>query len=209
MIYFTADTHFGHANIVRMCERPYPDVDTMNEAMIAAWNERVHGNDTVYIVGDMFLRCADPERILKRLKGKKRLIVGNHDGSWMGKDISVRPPGRERFVRLARNFGEEYTLDGIRNRILSQSRRVLPELEPKRKVYCARVKGDFNTARKITGFRALYFHYCYLLGIFPKNQPKSNKRLRFLLREDLVKLDTISEEVRLLARDHIDTTEQS
>ena len=36
MIYFTADTHFGHANIVRMCERPYPDVDTMNEAMIAA-----------------------------------------------------------------------------------------------------------------------------------------------------------------------------
>ena len=33
-----------------MCirDRPYPDVDAMNEAMIAAWNERVHGNDTVY-----------------------------------------------------------------------------------------------------------------------------------------------------------------
>ena len=77
MIYFTADTHFGHANAVWMCERPYPDVEVMNEAMIAAWNERVHGNDTVYIVGDMFFRCADPESILKRLKGKKRLIVGN------------------------------------------------------------------------------------------------------------------------------------
>lgn len=48
MIYYTADTHFGHANVVEMCERPYPDVDAMNEAMIAAWNERVHGNDTVY-----------------------------------------------------------------------------------------------------------------------------------------------------------------
>ena len=126
----------------------------------------------------------------------------------VGKDISVRPPGKERFVRLTRNFGEEYTLDGIRNRILSQSRRVLPEPEPKRKVYCARVKGDFKTARKITGFRALYFHYCYLLGIFPKNQPKNNKRLNFLLREDLVKLDAISEEARLLARNHIDTAEQ-
>ena len=126
----------------------------------------------------------------------------------VGKDISVRPPGKERFVRLTRNFGEEYTLDGIRNRILSQSRRVLPEPEPKRKVYCARVKGDFKTARKITGFRALYFHYCYLLGIFPKNQPKNNKRLNFLLREDLVKLDVISEEARLLARNHIDTAEQ-
>ena len=48
MIYYTADTHFGHANVVEMCERPYPDVDAMNEAMIAAWNERVHVNDTVY-----------------------------------------------------------------------------------------------------------------------------------------------------------------
>ena len=44
MIYYTADTHFGHANVVEMCERPYPYVDAMN----AAWNERVHGNDTVY-----------------------------------------------------------------------------------------------------------------------------------------------------------------
>ena len=85
MIYFTADAHFGHANIIKMCERPFPDVETMNESMIAAWNERVHGNDTVYIVGDMFFRCPAPENILKRLKGKKRLIVGNHDGTWMSK----------------------------------------------------------------------------------------------------------------------------
>lgn len=48
MIYYTADTHFGHANVVKMCERPYPDVEAMNEAMIAVWNGRVHGNDTVY-----------------------------------------------------------------------------------------------------------------------------------------------------------------
>lgn len=81
MIYFISDTHFGHANIVKMCERPYPDVEAMNEALIAAWNERVHGDDTIYIIGDMFFRCSDPESILKRLKGKKWLIVGNHDGS--------------------------------------------------------------------------------------------------------------------------------
>ena len=85
MIYFISDTHFGHANIVKMCERPYPDVEAMNEALITAWNERVHGDDTVYIIGDMFFRCSDPESILKRLKGKKWLIVGNHDGSWMDK----------------------------------------------------------------------------------------------------------------------------
>lgn len=40
----------------------------------------------------------------------------------VGKDISVRPPGKERFVRLMRNFGEDYSLDNIRRRIISQSR---------------------------------------------------------------------------------------
>lgn len=85
MIYFTADPHFGHANIVKMCGRPFEDIEGMNEALITAWNDRVSGNDTVYIVGDMFFRCEDAESILKRLKGKKRLIVGNHDSSWVGK----------------------------------------------------------------------------------------------------------------------------
>lgn len=49
---------------------------------------------------------------------------------------------------------------------------------------------------------------CYLLGIFPKNAPKRNKRLHFLLREDLAKMDAISEEVKLLVGNHIDTAEQ-
>lgn len=62
--------------------------------------------------------------------------------------------------------------------------------------------------RKITGFRALYFHYCYLLGIFPENKPKQNRRLHFLLREDLRKLDTITAETRLLVKYRIDTSEQ-
>lgn len=127
----------------------------------------------------------------------------------VGKDISVRPPGKKRFVRLARNFGDDYTIEGIRNRILAQSRRVLPEPEPKKTVRRARLKGDFKSARKITGFRALYFHYCYLLGYFPqKGQRQNNKRIHFLLREDLIKMDAISEEAKLLARHHIDTAEQ-
>lgn len=85
MYYYIADAHFGHENILKMCRRPYESIDAMNEALIAAWNERVTGNDTVFILGDLFFRCADPEPILQRLKGKKRLIIGNHDSSWMGK----------------------------------------------------------------------------------------------------------------------------
>lgn len=85
MIFFTADTHFGHKNILKLCDRPFETIEEMNEKMIGNWNDRVSGMDTVYIVGDMFFRCSDAEVILKRLKGKKRLIVGNHDSSWINK----------------------------------------------------------------------------------------------------------------------------
>lgn len=76
----------------------------------------------------------------------------------VGKDISVRPPGKPRFVRLARNLGEAYTLEGIRRRILEQSRsvRLLPETVRKTKGY--RVSGNWKGRKKVTGFRALYLH---------------------------------------------------
>ena len=126
----------------------------------------------------------------------------------IGKDISVRPPGKERFVRLIRNFGEDYSIEQIRRRILSQTRAEKKPSEPTRKVIRIRLFGSLENTRKITGFRALYFHYCYLLGIFPKNNPKQNRRLHFLLREDLRKLDAITAETRLLVGHRIDTAEQ-
>lgn len=126
----------------------------------------------------------------------------------VGKDISVKPPKKERFVRLMRNFGEDYSLESIRKRILAQNRpeAPLPETPQRKKTY--RIKGNLQKSRKLTGFRALYIHYCYLLGVFPKDKPKSNSRLHFLLREDLMKLDNISKEAKLLGEHHIDTAEQ-
>ena len=126
----------------------------------------------------------------------------------IGKDISVRPPGKERFVRLIRNFGEDYSIENIRRRILSQTKAERKPSAPSRTVLRVRLIGSFYKTRKITGIRALYFHYCYLLGIFPENKPKQNRRLHFLLREDLRKLDTITAETRLLVKYRIDTSEQ-
>ena len=85
MIYFISDTHFGHENILQLTGRPFESIEAMDESLIAAWNRRVCGSDTVYIVGDLFYHCAEPEGILRRLRGRKRLIVGNHDSSWMGR----------------------------------------------------------------------------------------------------------------------------
>lgn len=85
MIYFTADTHFDHANILKLCGRPFADITEMNETMIASWNKKVTNADTIYIVGDLLFRTKNPEAIISRLKGKKHLIIGNHDRSWLKK----------------------------------------------------------------------------------------------------------------------------
>lgn len=81
--FLTADQHFGHAAIARMCARPFDDRDptAMDEALIAAWNARIRPGDDVWHLGDFALR-AKPARlrgIFDQLNGTKRLVRGNHD----------------------------------------------------------------------------------------------------------------------------------
>ncbi len=85
MIYFTADLHLGHKNVIKLAERPFSTVAEMDEALVRNWNDRVKGNDTVYILGDLMCKCQDPEAYLRELKGKKVLILGNHDAGWLEK----------------------------------------------------------------------------------------------------------------------------
>ena len=125
----------------------------------------------------------------------------------VGKDISVSPQGKERFVRLTRNFGEDYSLEGIRRRLLAQHRRTPPLPHPQKRRRKGKLQGSLKGAKKLTGFQALYVHYCYLLGIYPPRK-QNPKRLHFLLREDLIKMEAISRETRLLAAHDIDTAEQ-
>ena len=86
MIYYTADLHLGHANVIRHCGRPFANADEMDAALLRNWNDRVHNNDTVYIVGDFLFRAKRPaEDYLGELKGRKHLLIGNHDKYWMKK----------------------------------------------------------------------------------------------------------------------------
>ena len=81
MIYFTADNHFCHSNIILNCERPFENVDEMNRVMIEKWNSYVTDRDEIYILGDFMFRGKGREanEILSKLKGKKYLIKGNHE----------------------------------------------------------------------------------------------------------------------------------
>jgi len=80
MIYFTADQHFGHKNIIRYCGRPYAHTREMDEDMIRRWNEVVTDEDVVYHLGDFALVSSKRlYRYTSRLRGQLHLVIGNHD----------------------------------------------------------------------------------------------------------------------------------
>lgn len=77
-IFFISDLHFGHANIISFCNRPFTSVDEMNETLINNWNKVVGGNDTVWVLGDI---CMSDKylHLIDECKGRKNLVLGNHD----------------------------------------------------------------------------------------------------------------------------------
>jgi calcineurin-like phosphoesterase family protein len=78
-VFFTADTHFGHARIIELCNRGFRTVDEMDETMIKRWNDEVPKNGIVYHLGDFSMGKHPASRYLDQLNGKIHLIAGNHD----------------------------------------------------------------------------------------------------------------------------------
>jgi len=117
--------------------------------------------------------------------------------------------GWQRPKRLYK-LGEDYTNERILERIRENSYAVkfARFAEPTREVKVYRLKGSLSGARKIGGLRGLYLHYCYKLGILPKGKQPNYAKLHYLLKDDLMKMDAITKETRLLCRCHIDTAEQ-
>lgn len=85
-LYVTADTHFGHANLMgpRMSRpRPFASIEAHDEYLIARWNDRIRPDDEVWHLGDFAYGCsaAHCRAVFARLAGRKRLVWGNHDAS--------------------------------------------------------------------------------------------------------------------------------
>lgn len=76
--WFTSDIHFRHKNILRLCGRPFSDIDETDEAVIANFNSVVKPDDMLYILGDVNFK-GNADDLIPRLNGRKVLIVGNHD----------------------------------------------------------------------------------------------------------------------------------
>ena len=81
-IWFIGDLHLGHRNIIKYCSRPFDDVNQMNKNLIQNWNKKIGVEDRVFVLGD-FALCGK-DKIIEfgnQLKGRKILILGNHDGA--------------------------------------------------------------------------------------------------------------------------------
>ena len=82
--YVTSDLHFGHTNIIEYENRPFKDVEQMNNYLIEIWNEKVKVDDIVYILGDFsWYNGIKTNEILEKLNGQKILIRGNHDSNFL------------------------------------------------------------------------------------------------------------------------------
>ncbi|MCU1392315.1 MAG: metallophosphoesterase [Ilumatobacteraceae bacterium] len=89
---WTSDLHFGHANIIRYCHRPFADVEAMNAGLVERWNEKVAPTDEVWVLGDFALgTITDTLPLAHRLHGTKVLVAGNHDRCWAGWGERARP----------------------------------------------------------------------------------------------------------------------
>ncbi len=79
-VYFTADTHWGHANITKYCNRPFANVDEMDHKLLENVNAVVKPGDTLYHLGDFSFRGRNPSHYRDQIACQNIiLIMGNHD----------------------------------------------------------------------------------------------------------------------------------
>ncbi len=163
--------------------------------------------DTAKAVVD---EAIDKSRSYVDFKYILRQMGANLDDSPNRKYQVLTVKGFQKHIRLHR-LGPEYSIDRIKERIQENQSRV--KFEPFSKGYYYKPRQYFLLTRehkimRIGGLYGLYLHYQYKLGVLPKYQKQNPARLHYLLREDLMKLDQISAQVRLLGRENISTSQQ-
>lgn len=121
--------------------------------------------------------------------------------------LSVRREPYKRNIRIERAYGDEYKIENIEKRIYEREaiRQPFPEARRNTKRYTTIKKNNFKKKKKATGIKALYFHYCFLLKVYPK---KRKKKYSKELREEIKRMNRISEETRFLCKNNIQTEQE-
>lgn len=175
----------------------------------AEWNAQKNGKPTIR---DMIKLDID-EAVQKSFTFKSFLEVMEKNGyavKYGGhvKHTAVKPKGSKRFFRLD-TLGEGYREEDIRERLYQQQQKGKFSLVKEKRVQSsnryAHVKGSYQKSRKITGIRALYWHYLYLLGKVKKRT--APKKITPLLYEEVIRFEKYVEQNRFLAKNKIRTNQ--
>lgn len=79
-IFLTSDLHLYHENVMLYSGRPYRNLAHMHKEFVSNWNNIISKSDKVYVLGDVsFGNKKKTAAVIKRLRGYKILIMGNHD----------------------------------------------------------------------------------------------------------------------------------
>ncbi len=86
--WFTADTHFGHDNVIQYCQRPFASATEMDDQLIEIWNHTVNPDDIIYHLGDFTLAGKKAAKVyFQHLNGRIHIVPGGHDKRWLGKQV--------------------------------------------------------------------------------------------------------------------------
>lgn len=128
----------------------------------------------------------------------KKLKDMGYEVYFRANKISIRRYPYKRNIRIERAFGEEYSIENIKNKIFSRyptrEEVIKPKTYDKRLFY----KGSIKKLRKPKGIIALYYYYCYLLKVYPKKN--LNYKLTPEMREEVKKMDKYSEQIRFICK---------
>lgn len=103
-------------------------------------------------------------------------------------------------VRIEKVFGSDYSIDSINKRLYSSIQIVFKPLS-QRNIF----EEYSKTNEHHKDIYGLYLYYCYLLKVFPQKHPK--QYLPYSIRQDIKKMDLISEQTRFMASNKIETKE--
>ncbi len=128
----------------------------------------------------------------------KKLKDMGYEVYFRANKISVRKYPYKRNIRIERAFGEEYSIENIKNKIFSRyptrEEVIKPKTYDKRLFY----KGSVKKLKKTKGIIALYYYYCYLLKVYPKKN--LNYKLTPEMRAEVKKMDKYSEQIRFICK---------
>lgn len=136
----------------------------------------------------------------------KKLRDMGYEIYFRAEKISIRRYSYKRNIRIERAFGEQYSIDNIKNKICSRYPNREEIIKPKTYTGRLYLKGSFKKFSKPKRFKALYLYYCYLLKVYPKKNIEY--KLTPAMRAEVRKMDEYSNEIRLLTKYDITNSDE-